>query len=87
MALRTLFTWIHLSDVQLDRGDAGHAADQRMVLAALRDDIRDVRGGPGLRADAGRLVRTLGEGDERHDEALAADRGHLVRRSVSVAAS
>jgi tetratricopeptide (TPR) repeat protein len=49
--LRPLFTWIHLSDVQLGHGDAGHAADQRMVLAALRKDIPRVLVGANLRPD------------------------------------
>jgi tetratricopeptide (TPR) repeat protein len=48
----TLFTWIHLSDMHVGHGDAAHAADQRMVLAALRKDLAEVLRVEGLEPDA-----------------------------------
>src|SRR6185503_1220723 len=39
MSPTPLFTWIHLSDIHIGHGDAGHRADQGLVLAALREDI------------------------------------------------
>jgi hypothetical protein len=47
----TLFTWIHLSDVQLGHGDAGHAADQRLVLEVLREDLAAFLTGEHLQPD------------------------------------
>jgi calcineurin-like phosphoesterase family protein len=34
-----LFSWIHLSDIHIGHGDAGHRANQSLVLNALREDI------------------------------------------------
>jgi 3',5'-cyclic AMP phosphodiesterase CpdA len=37
--METLFAWIHLSDIHMGHGGAGHIEDQRLVLAMLCDDI------------------------------------------------
>src|SRR5262245_21507188 len=34
-----LFSWIHLSDIHIGHGAAGHGWDQRLVLDCLREDI------------------------------------------------
>src|SRR5262245_39196481 len=36
---KTLFGWIHLSDIHFGHGDAGHGWDQELVMSALRRDI------------------------------------------------
>jgi hypothetical protein len=50
--VETLFAWIHLSDVQFGHGGPGHAADQRMVLDALRKDVGEVVAREGVAPDA-----------------------------------
>jgi|GEM_PF-25845 len=36
-----LFSWVHLSDIHIGHGGAGHRWDQKLVLAALQRDIAD----------------------------------------------
>src|SRR3569832_1580209 len=38
----TLFGWVHVSDIHFGHGDASHGWDQRLVLAALRRDIKAI---------------------------------------------
>ncbi len=38
--LTPIFTWVHLSDIHMGHGDATHKWDQRLVLAALLEDLR-----------------------------------------------
>jgi predicted MPP superfamily phosphohydrolase len=49
---RTLYTWIHLSDVHFGHHDATHRWDQTLVLSALKKDIREAmdRGAPRAQA-------------------------------------
>lgn len=39
MSARTLFGWVHLSDIHIGHGGASHVADQQLVLGRLRDDV------------------------------------------------
>lgn len=36
-------TWVHLSDIHIGHGDAGHRANQAQILARLLDDAREMR--------------------------------------------
>ncbi len=45
-----LFRWIHLSDIHFGHGSESHRADQKMILAALSDDIVQLRGAQAIRA-------------------------------------
>jgi type I restriction enzyme M protein len=48
-----LFSWVHLSDIHIGHGGAGHQWDQKLVLAALRRDIAEQAKQPDLpRPDA-----------------------------------
>lgn len=42
MGSKTLFTWIHVSDIHIGHGDSEYQANQRLVLNSLRDDIEHV---------------------------------------------
>lgn len=43
--LKSLYTWIHLSDIHMCHGHAEHQYDQKRVLDALKDDICSERAG------------------------------------------
>lgn len=47
-----VFTWVHLSDIHMGHGDAEHGWNQKIVLAALQEDIQDAasRGVPAISA-------------------------------------
>src|SRR5271165_2007872 len=52
---RTLFSWIHLSDIHFGHGAPSDKYDQKLVLARLRRDLTNVRrenGGPPSAPDA-----------------------------------
>ena len=38
--MKSLFTWLHLSDIHIGHGDVSHQWDQRLVLRAMEDDTK-----------------------------------------------
>jgi Calcineurin-like phosphoesterase len=39
--IEPLFTWVHLSDIHIGHGDASYGLDQQLVLAQLKEDIKE----------------------------------------------
>lgn len=65
-----VFTWVHLSDIHMGHGDAEHGWNQKIVLAALQEDIQDAasRGVPAISAILVTGDLAFSGGARSHDE-------------------
>lgn len=66
---RTLFTWLHLSDIHMGHGKGAHRAQQKLVLGAIADDLQGCKGAVVPDPDAVLITGDIGfSGGGREDE-------------------